>query len=270
MSDIVILGFDTSTSTLSTALYNKGHRSETLIECGDKQSTSQQSSMLIPTLGALLEQANLRYDQVNYFAVTRGPGSFTGIRIGLATAQGLHLATQIPCFAPTSLRVLAFQGQQQAPTATSFLALIDNKRGQFYGQIFNTDTSEKEPARIWATDDLQAYLEQSHDHYLVSYSTPSIRHCERSEAIQEQPHQSVAPGLLRSARNDGWDVLYNFKSFNTQLARCLVPQTSLATGLIDLLLFLDNKRESLEQDLSPFYLVNPVYAKSKPSTNSAE
>jgi tRNA threonylcarbamoyladenosine biosynthesis protein TsaB len=223
MSDIIILAFDTSTSALSAALYNKGHRSETLINCGDKQSTSQQSSLLIPTLSALLDQASLRYDQVHYFAVTRGPGSFTGIRIGLATVQGLHLATQLPCFTPTSLHILAFQGQQQIPTAASFLALIDNKRGQFYGQIFTNDLHEKEPAQIWSPEALQTYLERSPDHYLVSSAT-----------IAETKD------------------------------RCLVPQTSLATGLIDLLLFLLHKGEIINQDLSPFYLVNPVYAKRHP------
>jgi len=225
MPDPIILSFDTSTSTLCATLYNNEHKHEILIDCGDKQSTSQQSSLLVPTLNQLLDQANLQYNQVHYFAVTRGPGSFTGIRIGLATAQGYHLATGIPCFTPTSLQVLAFLGQQQFPNAQSLLALIDNKRGQFYGQVFSQSLQEKETARIWSMDELQSYMNNSSNHYLIS----------------DIP--------LPVAEN-----------------RYLIPQNSLATGLVDLLLFLLHKEETINQDLSPFYLVNPLYAK-RPSSS---
>lgn len=228
MSGPIILGFDTSTSTLCATLYNKEHKYEILIDCGDKQSISQQSSLLVPTLNQLLDQANLQYNQVHYFAVTRGPGSFTGIRIGLATAQGFHLATKISCFTPTSLQVLAFLGQQQFPQATSLLTLIDNKRGQFYGQVFSQSLREKEAARIWSLDELKTYVENSPNHYLVS--------------------------------NFPLPVAEN---------HYLLPQTSLATGLVDLLLFLLHKGENIAQDLSPFYLVNPVYAKRSSFSSSS-
>lgn len=99
-----ILGIDTSTKTLSVAICDDDKIiCETFIN-----STLNHSCTLMPTIDKLLNSANLKISDIDLFAVTSGPGSFTGIRIGISTIKGFALATNKPCIAIPSLEALAF------------------------------------------------------------------------------------------------------------------------------------------------------------------
>ena len=90
-----------------------------------------QGEALIPMVDALLKQAGLSPADVKRVAVSVGPGSFTGVRVGLAAARGMGLALHVPVVGITTLAAAAYQ-----VPAETVLAVADTKRGDFFTQLF--------------------------------------------------------------------------------------------------------------------------------------
>lgn len=96
-----------------------------------------QAAKLVELIDTALRAAGLGYDAVDIIAVNHGPGSFTGIRAGVAAARGLALAAMRPVIAVNTLEVLAAAlGPQSAGT---IVAALDARRAQIYVQIFGHD-----------------------------------------------------------------------------------------------------------------------------------
>ncbi|WP_316862244.1 tRNA (adenosine(37)-N6)-threonylcarbamoyltransferase complex dimerization subunit type 1 TsaB [uncultured Cohaesibacter sp.] len=91
---------------------------------------------LMNELETLLDEAEIGYDQLDRIAVTIGPGSFTGLRVGLATARALGLALDIPVIGASSLLALALSAWKEGHRGT-VASFIDARRGQIYGQFFS-------------------------------------------------------------------------------------------------------------------------------------
>jgi len=89
---------------------------------------------LMTELGHLLAEAGLTYQNLTRLAVTVGPGSFTGLRVGLATARSLALALDIPLIGASTLEALALTAMSE--TKDPLAVLIDARRNQVYGQLF--------------------------------------------------------------------------------------------------------------------------------------
>jgi tRNA threonylcarbamoyl adenosine modification protein YeaZ len=86
---------------------------------------------LIPMLDELLTEASSSFADIRRIAVTTGPGSFTGIRVGIAAARGLALALAIPAVGVGSLEALAFDAAKERRAGTA-VAALDAKRGEVY------------------------------------------------------------------------------------------------------------------------------------------
>lgn len=101
---MIILGVDTSAGAASAALCD-----ETRI-LGEFFINTKltHSQTLMPMVQALLENTQLSSDQIDAYAVSNGPGSFTGLRIGLAAIKGMAMATEKPCVAVSTLHALAY------------------------------------------------------------------------------------------------------------------------------------------------------------------
>lgn len=89
---------------------------------------------LMTELANLLAEAGLTYQDLTRLAVTVGPGSFTGLRVGLATARSLALALDLPLIGASSLHALALTAKREAHEPLA--VLIDARRDQVYGQLF--------------------------------------------------------------------------------------------------------------------------------------
>jgi tRNA threonylcarbamoyladenosine biosynthesis protein TsaB len=87
---------------------------------------------LLPLIDEVLARAGLKLAQVDLMAVTRGPGSFTGLRVGMATVQGLALAAAIPVVAVSTLEALALQAAAEGEVAP----MIDARRGEVYSAVY--------------------------------------------------------------------------------------------------------------------------------------
>lgn len=88
--------------------------------------------ILFPAVEALLARQGWRYADMDGFAAAAGPGSFTGVRIGLAAVKGLAEAAGVRAAAVSTLRAIASFG-----TAACRAAVMDARRGEVYGAVFN-------------------------------------------------------------------------------------------------------------------------------------
>jgi tRNA threonylcarbamoyladenosine biosynthesis protein TsaB len=129
-----ILAFDTSTSVASVAIVCDG---EPVIQI-DTCVQVKHGETLLPRIEATLKEARLDFSDIDLIAVGVGPGSFTGIRVALATAKGLVFATQKPFVGVDSLRTLA----RGAVNGTGYLGVVTNAyRGEVYQAVFAADFS---------------------------------------------------------------------------------------------------------------------------------
>jgi len=123
-----ILGFDTSTDTCSVALIIDGRLYER------SESGSQHSEHLLPLVDWALGEAGASLGDLDAIAFGRGPGSFTGLRIGAGVAQGLAFAAGRPVIPVSSLQVLA-----QGVESESVVTAVDARMGQVYWSAFRRD-----------------------------------------------------------------------------------------------------------------------------------
>ena len=106
-----------------------------------------QAEALLPMVRAVLDEAGLDFGDLDRLAVTVGPGSFTGLRIGLAAARGLALATGLPLIGVTTLEALAAATDPALRRDRVTVALIDSRRGDVFVQAFGADAAPlSEPA----------------------------------------------------------------------------------------------------------------------------
>ena len=129
---LTLLGFDTATPACSAALWAHGEVTDyRRIKTGGRHAEA-----LVPMLREVVAEGGIPLTAVDRFAVTVGPGSFTGIRIGLATARGLALALDRPLIGLSTLEVVA-AGVPAAERDGPVLAALDAGRGRLYVQLFD-------------------------------------------------------------------------------------------------------------------------------------
>lgn len=130
-----LLALDTATEACSAALWLDGEV-EARFEIVGRDHTQR----LIPVVAGLLAEAGLCFSQLDGLVCGVGPGSFAGVRIGVAFAKGVALAHELPVVGVSSLALLA-QAALAAPGTDSVLAAIDARMGEVYFQAFVRDAS---------------------------------------------------------------------------------------------------------------------------------
>jgi tRNA threonylcarbamoyladenosine biosynthesis protein TsaB len=123
-----LLALDTSTFVGTVAVVRDGE----LLSEWSASVRATHGETLLPQLSRALEHAGLALSDIDLFAVGIGPGSFTGVRIGVATAKGLALAEQKPLVGVTSLRVIA-RGMSGGALRVS---AVDAHKGELYCALY--------------------------------------------------------------------------------------------------------------------------------------
>lgn len=128
------LAIDTSTSSLSLALQKGAEIVGVHLDAEQKHA-----ELILPTLQNLLQAHELSLIDLDYIVYAQGPGSFTGLRIGIGVAQGFSLANQTLLIGIPTLDALAFI----APKHPCVLCAIDARMGEVFYVWFNTQTFER-------------------------------------------------------------------------------------------------------------------------------
>jgi tRNA threonylcarbamoyladenosine biosynthesis protein TsaB len=131
---MLILGIDTSLAILSVALL----RDSNLVGAVAMEGKSSRNEKLLPAIDWVLSESGTDRRQVDLFAVTRGPGSFTGVRIGLATVQGMALALGKPVCAMSTHEAIA-------PAEGRWAVVDDAGRGESYVSLFEDGREVRPP-----------------------------------------------------------------------------------------------------------------------------
>ncbi len=138
---MLILALEASAKAASAALCRDGALlGQYFQNCGLTHSVT-----LLPMAEALLKNTNLTTADVDLFAVSHGPGSFTGVRIGVSTVKGLAWAAEKPCVGVSTLEAMAWNGLAAAPGSLVCCAM-DARRSQVYNALFRI--SEGKPERL--------------------------------------------------------------------------------------------------------------------------
>ena len=140
---IRLLLIETSSSLCSVAL-SEGDRIVGLRE----QAGRVHAAMTAPFIQELLDGQGLRVGDCDAVAVSMGPGSYTGLRVGASTAKGLCFAADIPLIAVGTLEALAWQARDEGllpPDARRIIPMQDARRMEVYTAAFSPDVTPLEP-----------------------------------------------------------------------------------------------------------------------------
>lgn len=123
-----LLAFETATEACSVAVWVDGQVHERF-----EIAPRRHAELALPWAEQLLAGAGIARAQLDVIAVSRGPGAFTGVRLGVSIAQGIALALDLPVVPVSTLAVLALQAQGQS------LAAIDARMGEVYLGVFQRE-----------------------------------------------------------------------------------------------------------------------------------
>ena len=153
-----ILAMDTATSSCSVALWCDG----AIVAARREVMFRGQAEALVPMISDVLDEAKVTASDLDLLAVTVGPGAFTGLRIGLATARGMGLAANVPCLGLTTTEVIAHAVNASSWKRGTLLVALDSKRADIYVQAFQLglkpikEASAMDPAILgeWLQDNV--------------------------------------------------------------------------------------------------------------------
>lgn len=136
----LLLNIDTATETGSIALSDEGTVIQTMIN----QDQKDHAAWIHNAIRELLKNSGKTLQQLQAVAVTAGPGSYTGLRVGMATAKGLCYVLKIPLITESTLKVMARAAIEEAVDArnTWFCPMIDARRMEVYTAVYDAHLNE--------------------------------------------------------------------------------------------------------------------------------
>jgi tRNA threonylcarbamoyladenosine biosynthesis protein TsaB len=168
---MIVLALDTAGVDCAAAVYDSS-RDRVLAEITETIGKGH-AEHLIALIDRVLEKAGIDLKTVERIAVTIGPGSFTGIRVGVAAGRGFALALGIPAVGVTTLAVIAAAHRHQA-AGRPVLVAMDAKRGEVYLQMFGADGVSGSQPEAMLIEDAQA-LAATFDGLVVGSAAPLLR-----------------------------------------------------------------------------------------------
>lgn len=155
-----ILNIETSAKKCTVAL---GNNTE-LLAHSEASSAFMHSKEITLLINALMVSANLDFNELNAVAVSSGPGSYTGLRVGLSTAKALCYALDIPLIAIPTLKLIAHSQKNHNQSFT--IAVIDARRDEVYYQVFDQELNASDNATNLVLDSESLLKWQNSDHIL--------------------------------------------------------------------------------------------------------
>src|SRR5215472_6896434 len=151
---VTTLGLDSAGNACSAAVWRGDHvvaRQFAAMERGHAET-------LMPMVAAVMEEAALAIAALDLIAVTTGPGAFTGVRIGIAAARGLSLASGVPALGIASFAAAAAQAPREERRGRPLLVALDSRRAEFFVQMFGVDDVPLAPGAMLLPTELAPRL----------------------------------------------------------------------------------------------------------------
>ena len=226
-----ILAIDTATEACSVALLNDQKVTAQFELCA-----REHTQRILPMVQAILQQGNTALTELDALAFGQGPGSFTGVRIGIGIAQGLALGAELPMIGVSTLKTMA-EGAWRRQGATRVLAAIDARMGEVYWAEYQRDEQG-----IWQGDGSEAVL--------------------NPEAAQERMSRLTGCWALVGTGWKAWPQLAESAHLDLQMTGVELPQ---AEDMLPLAALALKQGRTVAVELAePTYLRNEVAWKKLP------
>jgi len=213
---MLLLSLDTSTTVCSVALHNDGG----LLGCYELFTERTSSSMLTTLMGDVVRHAGFQLSDLDAVAVAKGPGSYTGLRIGVSTAKGLCFALDKPLLSVNTLQAMTEQVRQfflptancrstGPPLPTLFCPMIDARRMEVYCTLYDQTGAEVKPTTAEIIDE-NSFGEWLADRQIVFFGDGAAK-CRA--VLGHHPNALFLDELIRpSARTIGKLAADRFRS----------------------------------------------------------
>ncbi len=188
---MLVLAIDTASSFCSAALLDSAAGRTLAVRSED--IGRGHAERLMGMIDDVLDEAGLSFASIQRIGVTVGPGSFTGIRVGVAAARGLALALRVPCLGVTTLEALAAGVADRAPRGSPIMAVLDARRSEYFCQAFSPSGEPLTEAMALGLD-ATAALARRHGAVLVGSGAKAIadRLADKTSSV---PAVDPTPGL---------------------------------------------------------------------------
>lgn len=155
-----VLAIDTAMNACSACVYDHENgqvKSESL------EMTRGHAEALMPMIERIMAKANASYGDIDLLAVTKGPGAFTGMRIGISTAKALALVLNKPLVGICSFKaLLETYKAQTCPQTGHYAILIETKRTDYYFALFDSNNDAIIPGQVMPAETIIKALGKTH------------------------------------------------------------------------------------------------------------
>jgi len=198
----LILGIETATKNCSVALFQNGIVIAEKEHISDGYTHAEQLTLFIEEV---VGSANITLKEIKAIAISKGPGSYTGLRIGTSTAKGLCYALDIPLISISTLKAMAFT-MTKSHVADIYCPMIDARRMEVFSAVYNVKNNEIRGVQADVVD------EQTYANFLnneVLFFGDGALKCKE---IINHKNAKFIEGIYPSAKNLG--ILANAKFEN--------------------------------------------------------
>jgi tRNA threonylcarbamoyladenosine biosynthesis protein TsaB len=223
MTNPLILHLETATNICSVAL----SRGEKILAIRENDEDRSHGSLLTPFMQEVLDEAGIRPEEVNAIAVSKGPGSYTGLRIGVSVTKGFAYASNIPVIGIVTLQAMVVaathhrpvQELQQKYPELLFCPLIDARRMEVFSGLYDKNADLLSPVVATVVDET-SFSKELESNHIVFFGNGSDK---ISDTIQH-PHahfikeihpssEFMVPLALRNFKNNLFEDTAYFEPF---------------------------------------------------------
>lgn len=204
----LILSIETSGEKCSVAVHN----SNTLLASAAETEPRSHAAKLAVLIKQAVNEAGISKSQLSAVAVSAGPGSYTGLRIGVSTAKGICYALGIPLVSVNTLDVLIEQAKQSRLVKTQLLCpMIDARRMEVYCKVVDSENHEVQGMRSVVVDEFT--FAQLLDEYSILFFGNGASKCQQ---VIRHSHAKFIEGISPEAGAVGILALQKFNSGITE------------------------------------------------------
>ncbi len=208
----MILSIETSTTNCSVALFNAG---KTIALLEDYNNNYSHAERLHVYITRILAENNVLPEQLDAIAVSKGPGSYTGLRIGVSAAKGLAYALNIPLISVSTLNALA----HQVSISSGFIVpMLDARRMEVYSAVYDAayNSIRAIEAQVIDSQAFAEYLEKDTVYFIGNA-------VEKTKAIINHKNAVFVDGKLPSANQMGALAYAKYKISDTESVAYFEP-----------------------------------------------
>ena len=191
----MILCLETSTSVCSVAL----NESCCTLALRESEKQNAHSEKITTFIKEVMEIAGIGYSQLDAVAVSKGPGSYTGLRIGVSTAKGICYAADLPMMAIDTLEAMAYGMKEKLGSQIAendlLIPMIDARRMEVYAAVFDANLKRiQDTAALVIDENAFDDLKKDHRLWLFGDGAPKLK-----TVFADQPNISIVEGFKPSA-----------------------------------------------------------------------